>query len=403
MGLEVFRIALAALRANVLRSILTMLGIVIGVAAVIAMIALGDGAQQSVRERIGRLGTTVLQIDAQRIVQAGIGTSIHKKMTMADAQAIEERSPHVLAVEPQQDKDLQIVWRNKNTNITILGVTANYLDVRKYELATGRMFTSGDDIGKQRVVVLGAGALTQLEVTDPFAIIGENVRINGMQFQVIGTLKAKGSTGFGSPDDQVLIPLGTSRYRLFKTDRIDDIFVLASSEDDIPLAMAEIGQALRRLHRIPPGGEDDFRIRNQADILSTLGETTAVFSTLLAGIAAVSLLVGGIGIMNIMLVSVTERTREIGIRKALGATRKNILFQFLIEAVTLCLLGGAIGIATGISGAIVLRDALGWTTAVGPTSIALAFVFATAIGLLFGVWPARRASSLDPIEALRFE
>jgi putative ABC transport system permease protein len=403
VGLEVFRIALAALRANVLRSILTMLGIVIGVAAVIAMIALGDGAQQSVRERIGRLGTTVLQIDAQRIIQGGIGTSINKKMTIADAQAIEERSPHVLAVEPQQDKDLQIVWRNKNTNITILGVTANYLDVRKYELATGRMFTSGDDIGKQRVVVLGAGALTQLDVIDPFAIIGETVRINGMQFQVIGTLKAKGSTGFGSPDDQVLIPLGTSRYRLFKTDRIDDIFVLASSEDEIPVAMAEIGQALRRSHRIQPGGQDDFRIRNQADILSTLGETTAVFSTLLAGIAAVSLLVGGIGIMNIMLVSVTERTREIGIRKALGATRKNILFQFLIEAVTLCLLGGAIGIATGISGAIVLRDALGWATAVGPTSIALAFVFATAIGLLFGVWPARRASSLDPIEALRFE
>ncbi|HEY4133390.1 MAG TPA: ABC transporter permease [Gemmatimonadaceae bacterium] len=402
MGLEVFRIALAALRANVLRSILTMLGIVIGVAAVIAMIALGDGAQQSVRERIGKLGTTVLQIDAARIVQGGIGTNVTKRMTMDDVRAIEERSPHILAVQPQQDKDYQIVWRNKNTNITILGVSSNYLAVRKYDIAQGRMFTSGEDIGKQRVVVLGAGALTQLDA-DPNAIIGDFVRINGMQFQVIGTLKAKGATGFGSPDDNVIIPFGTARWRLFKTDRIDDIFALAASEDDIPMAMGEISLALRRSHRIKLGAQDDFRIRNQADILSTLSETTAVFSTLLAGIAAVSLLVGGIGIMNIMLVSVTERTREIGIRKALGASRRTILFQFLIEAITLCLLGGAIGVAAGVGGAIVLRDAFGWTTAIGPTSIALAFAFATLVGLLFGVWPARRASSLDPIEALRFE
>jgi putative ABC transport system permease protein len=402
VGLEVFRIALAALRANVLRSILTMLGIVIGVAAVIAMIALGDGAQQSVRERIGKLGTTVLQIDAARIVQGGIGTNVTKRMTMDDVRAIEERSPHILAVQPQQDKDYQIVWRNKNTNITILGVSSNYLAVRKYDIAQGRMFTSGEDIGKQRVVVLGAGALTQLDA-DPNAIIGDFVRINGMQFQVIGTLKAKGATGFGSPDDNVIIPFGTARWRLFKTDRIDDIFALAASEDDIPMAMGEISLALRRSHRIKLGAQDDFRIRNQADILSTLSETTAVFSTLLAGIAAVSLLVGGIGIMNIMLVSVTERTREIGIRKALGASRRTILFQFLIEAITLCLLGGAIGVAAGVGGAIVLRDAFGWTTAIGPTSIALAFAFATLVGLLFGVWPARRASSLDPIEALRFE
>jgi putative ABC transport system permease protein len=403
VSLEVFRIALAALRANVLRSILTMLGIVIGVASVIAVVALGDGAQQSVRERIARLGTTVLQIDAARIVQGGIGTNITKKMTMDDVRAIEERSPHILAVQPQQDKSLQLVWRNKNTNITILGVSSNYLAVRKYEIDGGRMFDSGEDIGKQRVVVLGAGALTQLDVADPASIIGDVVRIGGMQFRVIGTLKAKGATGYGNPDDNVIIPFGTSRFRLFKTDRIDDIFALASSEDEIPVAMAEITSALRRSHRIRSGAPDDFRIRNQADLLTTLSETTAVFATLLAGIAAVSLLVGGIGIMNIMLVSVTERTREIGIRKALGATRRNILFQFLIEAITLCLVGGAIGVAAGIGGAVIMRDAFGWMTAIGPASIGLAFAFASATGLLFGVWPARRASSLDPIEALRFE
>ena len=395
--------AFAALRANLLRSLLTMLGIVIGVAAVIAVIALGDGAQQSVRDRISRLGTTVLQIDAQRIVQGGIGMNISKKMTIGDVRAIEERAPHILAVQVQQDKSLQIVWGSKNTNMDVLGVSANYPDVRKYEIEAGRMFTSGEDIGKQRVVVFGAGALTNLGVADPNSVVGQVVRIGGMQFRVIGTFKAKGATGFGSPDDNVIIPFGTSRYRLFKTDRVDDIFALASSEDDIPIAMSEIGVALRRAHRIPSGGQDDFRIRNQADILNTLSETTAVFSTLLVGIAAVSLLVGGIGIMNIMLVSVTERTREIGIRKALGATRKNILFQFLIEAVTLCLLGGAIGVGAGVGGSIVLRDGFGWTTAIGPTSIALAFAFATLVGLLFGVWPARRASSLDPIEALRFE
>jgi putative ABC transport system permease protein len=401
---EVLQIAFSALRANVLRSLLTMLGIVIGVAAVIAMIALGDGAQQSVRERIAKLGTTLLQIDAARVTQGGVQLSVTKRMTILDVQTIEERSPHVLAVQAQQDKSLQLVWNGKNTNIDIFGVTANYLLVRKFELDRGEMFTSGDDIGRARVAVLGAGAVTRLEVKDPDALIGEKVRIGGMQFTVIGILKAKGAgAGFGSPDDNVLIPFGTGRYRVFKTERLDDIFALATSEADLPDAMSEIRQSMRRAHQLRQDQPDDFRIRNQSDFLQTLGETTQVFTTLLAGIAAVSLLVGGIGIMNIMLVSVTERTREIGIRKALGATRRNILFQFLIEAVTMCLIGGALGIVAGVGGAVILRNAFGWTTALGPMSVVLAFAFATAVGILFGVWPARRASSLDPIEALRYE
>ena len=403
MGLEVIRMALAALRANVLRSLLTMLGIVIGVGAVITMVALGEGAQRSVQDRIERLGTTTLQIDAQRVRTGGVHTNIRKRMSIENVRSIAQRSPHVLAVQPQQNKTLQVVWRNRNTNIDIYGVTPNYLGVRKYQIDIGRMFTSGEDIGKARVAVLGAGALTRLEITNPVNVLGQLVRIGGMQFTVIGVLKPKGATGFGSPDDNVLIPFGTGRYRLFKSDRIDDIFALAASEADLPIATAEITAAMRRSHRIMQGAPDDFRIRNRADLLKTLGDATSVFTTLLAAIAAVSLLVGGIGIMNIMLVSVTERTREIGIRKALGATRKTILLQFLIEAVTLCLVGGAIGIAFGIGGSIVMRESFGWRTAIAPASIGIAFMFATAMGVVFGVWPARRASGLDPIEALRFE
>jgi putative ABC transport system permease protein len=401
---EVIRIALAALRANILRSVLTMLGIVIGVAAVIAMIALGDGAQQSVRDRIAKLGTNTLQIDAQWVRVNGIQTNIRKRVTLDDVDAINERAEHVIAVNPQQDKDLQVLWHDHNASTKIVGATANFAVVQNFKLDRGRLFTSGEDIGRQRVAVLGANVPTMLGITNADMLLNDYVRIGGMQFQVIGILQAKGAgAGFGSVDDQVFIPFGTGRYRLFKTDRLDDLFALVESQDAIPLAIGEIGQALRRSHHLRPGDADDFRIRNQADLLETLGETTQVFTTLLAGIAAVSLLVGGIGIMNIMLVSVTERTREIGIRKALGATRKNILFQFLIEAVTLCLLGGMLGIAFGVSGAVVLRNSFGWSTAVGPTSIALAFAFAAGVGILFGVWPARRASSLDPIEALRYE
>jgi putative ABC transport system permease protein len=396
--------AFAALRANVLRSVLTMLGVIIGVAAVIAMIALGDGAQQSVRDRITKLGTTTLQIDAQWVRIGGIQTNIRKRVTVEDVKAIEERAPHVIAAQPQQDKDLQIQWRDRNASVKVIGATANFALVQHFAIDRGRLFTTGEDMGRQRVVVLGPGVLTMLGISNPDAVVGQRVRIGGMQFDVIGILQSKGAgSGFGSVDDQVFIPFGTGRYRLFKTDRLDDLFALATSDADLPDALMEIGLALRHAHHLTDGQPDDFRVRNPADLLTTLGETTQVFTTLLAGIAAVSLLVGGIGIMNIMLVSVTERTREIGIRKALGATRRNILIQFLTEAVALCLSGGAIGVGLGIGAAIVLRSSFGWSAALGPSSIALAFAFATAVGLVFGVWPARRASSLDPIEALRYE
>jgi putative ABC transport system permease protein len=402
---EIISVALGALRANKLRSMLTMLGIVIGVAAVIAMVALGTGAQKAVKERISSLGTTLLTVNPGQ--QRGMGVVIadqQTKLTMSDAAAIEERAPNALAVQPEMNRNLQVTYLNKNTNTSIVGTTSNYLQVRNFKMQLGRMFTRAEDEGRQRVAVVGPGVVTNLGLDTPEALLGENIRIRGMQFTVVGILESKGqSTPFNNPDEQILIPLNTARFRVLGTDRLRSISVLAPSEEKIPDTMADIQKVLRREHRLRPGQPDDFQMRSQADFLNTLGETTQVFTYLLSGIAAVSLLVGGIGIMNIMLVSVTERTREIGVRKALGATRNNILLQFLIEAVVLCCLGGIIGIAVGTGGAMVLSKAFQWNTSVSPSAIGLAFAFSAAVGVLFGVWPARRAATLDPIQALRYE
>ena len=412
---EIISVALGALRANKLRSLLTMLGIVIGVAAVISVIALGTGAQKAVNDRISALGTTLLTImPGQAFGMGGIRSGDQQKMTMDDAKAIEGAAEHITAVQPEMQRQLQIQYNNRNANTSIIGTTPNYLEVRKYELAAGRMFTPGHDAARARVAVVGPAVAQLLGFDNPIALVGESVRIRGIQFDVIGVLKSKGQgSGFGNPDEQVLIPLNTARFRAMGTDRLRSINVLASSETNIPLAMAEIQKVLRREHRLRPGKEDDFNIRNQSDFLNTLGETTAVFGLLLAGIATVSLVVVslptphpvwvGIGIMNIMLVSVTERTREIGVRKALGATKTNILAQFLIEAIVLCILGGIIGIAVGAGTAFVLSHSFQWNTQISSSAVIMAFVFSAAVGVVFGVWPARRAAMLDPIQALRYE
>jgi putative ABC transport system permease protein len=402
---EIISVALGALRANKLRSLLTMLGIVIGVAAVIAVVALGAGAQAAVKDRISSLGTTLLTVmPGQQRGMGGVSFDQNARLTMADAQALEEKATALNAVQPEINSRSQVQYLNQNTSTSIVGTTANYLEVRKYELQAGRMFTRSEDEGKQRLVVLGPTVLENLGIRSPDAILGEPVRIRGLQFTVVGVLKSKGqSSPFGNPDDQVLIPITTGRFRVFGTDRLRSISVLAQSEEKIPDAMADVQRVLRREHRLTRARPDDFQIRSQADFLNTLGETTAVFTYLLSGIAAVSLLVGGIGIMNIMLVSVTERTREIGIRKALGATKSNILLQFLIEAVVLCLLGGLVGALVGSGGAAAMSAFAQWNTQISPTSILMAFVFSAVVGVLFGVWPARRAASLDPIVALRYE
>jgi putative ABC transport system permease protein len=403
---ETTTVAIEALRANKLRSFLTMLGIVIGVAAVIAMIALGRGAQKSVKDRIASLGTTLLTITPGQARGFGaIASSTDRaRLTLDDATAIEDRARFVLAVQPEMSRQAQVQFESHNTNTSVVGTTANYLEVRKFSIAHGRMFTTAESEGMRRVVVVGPQVVLDLGLSQGASLVGEEVRLNGVRFEVVGVLESKGQGGgFANPDDQVLIPIQTARYRLVGSDRVRSINLLSPSEEEIPVTMAEAQKILRREHRLRVGQTDDFTIRNQADFLNTLGQTTQVFTYLLAGIAAVSLLVGGIGIMNIMLVSVTERTREIGIRKALGATQANILTQFLIEAIVLCMLGGLVGICAGMGAATILRDAFGWNTSVGATSVAVAFLFAAAVGVIFGVWPARRAASLDPIEALRYE
>jgi putative ABC transport system permease protein len=401
---ETIRVALGALRANKLRSLLTMLGIVIGVAAVIAVVALGRGAQKAVADRIAALGTTLLTVNPGQARQGGVqqgGASA--RLTMDDADALKDRAELIVAVQPEMSGNLQVQYLNKNTNTSITGVTSNYPDVRKYEMQYGRFFKNSEDLTRQRVAVVGPTVVDNLGLATPEALIGESIRIRSIMFTVVGVYKAKGQTGFQNPDDNVFIPINTARFRVLGNNRVRSISVLAPSEDQIPETMAEIEKILRRMHKLRPGKDDDFQIRNASDFLSTAAETTQVFGLLLAGIAAVSLLVGGIGIMNIMLVSVTERTREIGIRKALGATKLNILFQFLIEAVVLCLVGGAIGIVLGAGGAVLFHRSFGWNTEVGLSSVWIAFGFSAFIGVVFGVYPARRAAGMDPIVALRYE
>ena len=402
---EVIRVALTALRANKLRSLLTMLGIVIGVGAVIAMDGIGRGAQSAIKARIASLGTTLLTVSPGQVQARGIASeSDRAKLTMDDAAALEQQGLLITAVQPEMSRQLQVQFNTRNTSTQVVGTSSNYLQVRKYELAAGRMFTTQEDAAKQRLVVLGPVVAQNLGVENPQAVVGESVRIRGIQFTVVGVLKSKGQTNpFQNPDDQVLIPLNTARLRVIGTDRVRSISVLAVSEEKIPEAMAEVQKIIRREHRTPRERDDDFQIRNQADFLTTAAETSAVFGSLLAGIASVSLIVGGIGIMNIMLVSVTERTREIGVRKALGATSKNILFQFLTEAVVLCILGGAIGVLVGGGGAMLLSKVANFNTEISGQSVILAFAFSAAVGVIFGVWPARRAAKLDPITALRYE
>jgi len=400
---EIIQVALAAIRANKLRSFLTMLGIIIGVGAVITMVALGTGAQKAVQDRIQALGSNLLTLYPGQNFRGGIAITDRVSLTMDDADALARSARHISNVVPELTRNLQIKRGNTNINVSVTGTTPDWVPVKNFELVAGRMFTSGDNEGRRRYAVLG-GAIPAMLNINPIAAIGTEIQIRGIPFEVIGVLAEKGSQGsWMNPDEQIIIPLQTARYRILGTDRLRSITVKVAGEDRMNLAMMEIERVLRREHKIRPGMDNDFQIRNQADILATFQQTTQTFTFLLAGIAAVSLLVGGIGIMNIMLVSVTERTREIGVRKALGATRFNILFQFLVEALVLCLAGGALGVLFGSGGAILLAKLAHWNTSISPFSIVLAFVFSSFVGLFFGIWPARRAARLDPIVALRYE
>ena len=402
---EIFQVALQAIRANKLRSFLTMLGIIIGVGAVITMVALGSGAQKAVQARLEALGPTLLSIYPGQSFRGGIAIDFGQRvsLTVDDADSLAAYARHVKAVVPELTRNQQIKRGGTNANVNIVGTTPNYPAVKNYTFTAGRMFTAGEDEGRRRLAVLGS-AIPDMFNANPAGMIGQEIQIRGIPFEIFGVLSSKGSAaGFGNPDEQILIPLQTARYRIMGTDRLRTITVDAASVSQMTLTMIEIERVLRREHKIRPGGENDFQIRNQSDILATFQDTAKTFTYLLAGIAAVSLIVGGIGIMNIMLVSVTERTREIGVRKALGATRFNILFQFLVEALVLCLAGGVIGILLGSFGAVALSRLAHWNTSINLLAIVVAFFFSALVGLFFGIWPARRAAALDPIVALRYE
>jgi putative ABC transport system permease protein len=400
---ETVSVALQSIRANMMRSILTMLGIIIGVGAVITMVALGNGAQKAVQDRIAALGANVFSVMAGQASFGGIRITDRTILSTDDYDAL-RRDAHLLkAVVPEMQQSLQVKYGNQNSNVNVVGTTSEYVTVRNYTVPYGRMFSAGEDAARQRYAVLGASVPRMLG-GNPAAMIHQTILIRGIPFEVIGVLSEKGAAGgFGNPDEQILIPLNTARYRVMGTNRIRTFSVQVRDSVPIEQGMVDLERVLRREHKIRPGGENDFTIRNQQDVLATQQQATQVFTSLLASIAAVSLLVGGIGIMNIMLVSVTERTREIGVRKALGATRMNILLQFLIEALTLCLLGGAIGILLGVTAAILLAKVMQWNTLISPMAVGIAFAFSAAVGLFFGIWPARRASKLDPIIALRYE
>jgi putative ABC transport system permease protein len=400
---ETIAVALQSIRANKLRAILTALGIIIGVAAVITMVALGTGAQKAVEQQIASLGANVLSVYPGMSFSSGVASNNRVSLTVDDATALERDGQLIAAVVPEITAQQQVKYVNKNINTNITGTTANYPDVRNYKIAVGRIFTSGDDQARERFAVLGADIPDELEA-NPVAMIHQTILIRGIAFEVIGIMAPKGASGsWQNPDDQIWIPLQTARYRVFGSDRLRSIGVQVRDSVPVEQGMVDIERVLRREHHIRPGGENDFQIRDAKQFLATQQSATQIFTTLLASIAAVSLVVGGIGIMNIMLVSVTERTREIGVRKALGATRANILFQFLVEALVLCLSGGVVGILLGMWVTNILAKSNGWNTLISANSIFMAFGFSAAIGLIFGIWPARRAAKMDPIVALRYE
>ena len=400
---ETVAVAFQSIRANKLRSVLTMLGIIIGVGAVITMVALGSGAQKAVEDRIAALGANVFTVFAGQGRRGGIRITDQTILSTDDYEALLRDAKLLKAVVPEMEQSLQVEYGNQNASIDVVGTTPNYIEVRNYTVPHGRMFTSGDDEARQRYAVLGA-AVPRMMGANPAAMINQGIRIRGINFEIIGVLSEKGSAGgWGNPDEQILIPLQTAKYRVFGSERLRALAVQVADGVPVEQGMVDLERVLRREHRIRPGMQNDFTIRNQQDLLATQQQTTQVFTTLLASIAAVSLLVGGIGIMNIMLVSVTERTREIGVRKALGATRGNIMLQFLVEALALCLVGGLLGVLLGIGTAVALSRIMQWNTLISPAAVTIAFGFSALVGLFFGIWPARRAAGLDPIVALRYE
>ena len=409
MVLQALRIALRSLKVNKLRTALTMLGIMIGVAAVIAMVSVGTGAQARVAEQIQSLGSNLIIALSGSSNQAGVrlGQGSQTTITEDDATAIAREIPAVQVAAPSSRGSAQVVYGNLNWSTGIQGVTADYFEARDWPVDEGRPVLQEDVDGATKVALLGqTTAINLFGEADP---LGQIIRIKKVPFTVVGLLSRKGQSSWGQDqDDVIMIPLSTAKKKVLGVSQanarsVGSISIKIRPDEDMGEAEAQIRALLRQRHRLQPYQDDDFWLRNLSEVLQTQEESSRVMTYLLAAIASVSLLVGGIGIMNIMLVSVTERTREIGLRMAVGARARDILTQFLVEAVTLSLIGGIIGILLGIGGSNAISTLAEWRTVLAPSAILLAFGFAAAIGIFFGFYPARKASRLDPIEALRYE
>jgi len=402
-----FRISFRALKVNKMRSALTMLGIIIGVGAVIAMLAVGTGASEKISEQISKMGSNLLIILPGSTTAGGVrmGAGTQPTLTMGDAEAIQRECPSVAYVAPILNGVAQIVYGHQNWSTGVLGTTPNMLIVRDWQLSSGRPFTDQDVKNATKVCLLGQSVVDNLfGDMDP---IGQYIRIKNVPFAVVGVLSRKGQSPQGQDqDDTVHIPVTTAQKKIFGTSfpgMVRTIMVKAKSAEDLPSAERQVNELLRQRHHIGTKQDNDFTVRNLTQFMQAAEQSTRVMTILLGAIASVSLLVGGIGIMNIMLVSVTERTREIGIRMAIGAKTWDIRLQFIIEALTLSLIGGVAGIIIGISGSELISIFAGWTTVISPFAIALAFGFSGLVGIFFGFYPAYKASLLDPIEALRYE
>jgi putative ABC transport system permease protein len=402
--LAILKIAIRALTRNKMRSLLTMLGIIIGVGAVIATVGLGQGAQQQVQDQIASMGTNLLYISSGSVNKGGIrlGGGATKTLVNDDMKAILQQVPTVSMVAPGAGSSAQVVFDNQNWSTRITGTEPQYFDIRNWAFAQGGNFTQDDVTRSTNVVVLGA--TVQQNLFGNSNPVGQTVRIGTLPFQVVGVLTAKGQSGLGQDqDDGVYVPISTLQKKITGQDWLQYIMASATSQQASYAAQNQITALLRDRHRIRSGQDDDFTVRNLADVAQLADESSKVMTLLLASIAGVSLIVGGIGIMNIMLVSVTERTREIGIRIAIGATESDVLRQFLSESVVLSVTGGVMGILFGVAASVTITRLLGWNILISMPAVMAAVVFSMAVGIFFGFYPARKAAMLDPIEALRFE
>ncbi|WP_196592670.1 ABC transporter permease [Pectinatus sottacetonis] len=401
---ESITIALTALFSNKLRSILTMLGIIIGVAAVIAMVSIGMGVRKNVQDSIASLGSNmiIVQAGAPRVNGVRQAAGSGENLKLDDSNAIRKKIKNIDYVAPTVQNSYQIVYGRQNWNTTVYGITPEYMSIRSLTVASGSFISNNDMNTRSRVAVIGATVAANLFGSDN--PVGKNIRIHNDPYKIIGVLTSKGQSSMGQDqDDCVLIPITTAMERLMALKSIRTINIQVSSADKIDQVQNEIEVLLRQRHRITNPDNDDFQVRNLTSIMETMTKTTTMITLLLGSIAAISLIVGGIGIMNIMMVSVTERTREIGIRKALGATFHNIMMQFLIESIVVSVIGGLIGIVLGCTISLAIAKFGGFNTVITMLPIILSFLFSVGIGLFFGIYPARKAAKLDPIEALRYE